>query len=293
MNQVTKLAAFAVCTLMLSAPAAQAEEGDSHLGGCILKAPVTPPPEDLYALTDVTPTDSYPPFVKELTAAGLTLVARDDISDEFMVLVGNTIDEIFTPGEETDTTKQAKVIAAQYAYNALIPVPHFEQQDEIEAMMEDASDVMRTNSVCDIIMTGSPGQVMEVIEHILHYVSDIGLHYAFPEAWGISADSALAVAMDQAIEGGDYKVGKYYEDGFRTDETLRRVLMQEFAYWFISTAWDLQTAYGPIEDEWTLRSPELLKEKMPEFYAVYEATAAKVMTPPSQATLDKIGPTLR
>ncbi len=28
-----------------------------------------------------------------------------------------------------------------------------------------------------------------------------------------------------------------------------RVLIQEFAYWAISTAWNLQEVYGPHEDE--------------------------------------------
>ena len=33
------------------------------------------------------------------------------------------------------------------------------------------------NSMCDIIMEGVSGQVTEVIEHILHHISDVGLHY--------------------------------------------------------------------------------------------------------------------
>ena len=69
----------------------------------------------------------------------------------------------------------------------------------MEENEEQWREIENNNSVCDIIMQDGPvgpeGQVMEVVEHILHYVSDIGLHYAFPEVWGISEDSDLARAM--------------------------------------------------------------------------------------------------
>ena len=89
-------------------------------------------------------------------------------------------------------------------------------------------------------MQDVPGQVMEVVEHILHYVSDVGLHYAFPAEWGISKDSELAVAMQEAIDKGYYEVEQYGEileesEAENKEEEYFRVLMQEFAYWVIST----------------------------------------------------------
>jgi hypothetical protein len=68
--------------------------------------------------------------------------------------------------------------------------------------------------------------------------------------------------------------------------------MQEFAYWFISTAWNLQEAYGPVwEEEWTIRNQADLQDKLPEMFAAYERTAARVMVAPSLSTLQEIGPT--
>ena len=45
-------------------------------------------------------------------------------------------------------------------------------------------------SVCDHISQisaaeSNQGQTMEVVEHILHHVTDVGLHYTFPEQWGL------------------------------------------------------------------------------------------------------------
>jgi hypothetical protein len=30
------------------------------------------------------------------------------------------------------------------------------------------------------------GQVMEVVEHIVHYANDVGFHYTLPKEWGMS-----------------------------------------------------------------------------------------------------------
>ncbi len=138
-------------------------------------------------------------------------------------------------------------------------------------------------------MAEVPAQVMEVVEHILHYVSDIGLHYTFPDAWGINETSALQRAMERAIALGIYEIDSY--DDIADPHVRDRVVMQEFAYWFMSTAWDLQEAYGPREDEWQVRSPAELSAHLPEFTEVFENTVGRTMVPPSLETLQQIGPT--
>ena len=56
-------------------------------------APTTSAPDDLYMNTGVVPTDEYPPFTKKIMVYGYTLVARDDITDDFMRRVAQTITE--------------------------------------------------------------------------------------------------------------------------------------------------------------------------------------------------------
>jgi hypothetical protein len=269
----------------------------SHLGGCILTTPIGDVPDDLYLMTDVVPSDEAPPFTKKLTVNGLTLAARDDASDDFMRLVAQAIAEIFPRDEGLDLAKQEEILRNQYLYKALIPVPVGEDFSFFEDDPEVWENTASQNTICDIIMQDVPGQVMEVVEHILHYVSDVGLHYTFPAEWGISKDSELAVAMAEAIEKGYYDVDQYGEileesEAENKEEEYHRVLMQEFAYWVISTAWNLQEAYGPVgEAEWGILNADDMKEKMPALYDMYERTVATVMVPPSLETLQKIGPT--
>ena len=102
--------------------ATQADEAPAMLGGCILMSPIGDVPANVYEVTDVTATDAYPPFTKELTSYGLKLVARDDASDDFMRLVGKTIAEICPRDENLDLATQEETLTNLYRYKALIPV---------------------------------------------------------------------------------------------------------------------------------------------------------------------------
>jgi len=266
-------------------------EPTSHLGGCILLSPLGEVPDDPYQRGELVATAAIPPFTKELPVYGLRLVARDDVSDDFMELVAQAITEVFPNDPSMDLESQKSLLEHHYRYNALIPVPLGEDFSFMEENEEQWMQLESENSICDIIMQDVPArQVMEVVEHILHYVTDIGLHYQYPDVWGISEDSVLARSMQKAVEEGYYDVSGYDDIG---DAPIRfRVEMQEYAYWFISTAWNLQAPYGPtFEQEWVIRDSEELQEKLPELYAAYEQTTARVMRAPRAETLQQIGPT--
>ena len=49
-----------------------------------------------------------------------------------------------------------------------------------------------THSMCDEIKeidNNEESQIMEVIEHILHHVTMVGLHYTYFNEWGVSKTS--------------------------------------------------------------------------------------------------------
>ncbi len=272
----------------------QDDEDEHLLGGAVQRRPTQAVPKDPFRVTNVLTDDRYPPFPKYLSSCGIVLAATETVPDEFLILVGRAIDEVFARRDGLDLDAQRKVVADLHAYGALLPVPRTERS--FERMLrrdERAFDRLHQKySICDIIMAQVPdGQVMEVVEHILHTVTDVGLHYRFPKEWGLSRDSELWKAMQLAIDQGYYNIESYDDLDDAPRQVVDRILLQEFAYWFITTAWDLQVPYGPDEDEWTLRTPADLKAKMPEFFAVYQRTAARVMSAPSPATLAQIGPT--
>ena len=133
-------------------------------------------------------------------------------------------------------------------------------------------------------MEGVPGQVTEVVEHILHFVTDIGMHYTFPDEWGISKSSKLYELMQQAIDNQYYDVAQYSD--IDNDADRLRVLLQEYAYWIIYTSWDLREPYGPQEAEWSIMSSSELNDKLPQSYQLFQKIVPKVMVRPSKEILE-------
>ncbi len=273
---------------------ADLDEDDTHWGGCVLKEPGRTKPVDPYVVSDVTESDEYEPFSKKLSACGITLIAGDDVSDSFLRRVGQTIAEMFPRNPAMDQDAQSRILELLHQHRAALPVPRNERSLErlLSRHPEAAEKVFHRNSVCDIIMASVPeGQVMEVVEHILHAVTDVGLHLQFPREWGISRSSALWEAMQKAIATGAYDISSYHEELADEDEEIAdRILLQEFAYWFITTAWDLQEPYGPQEAEWVVADRRELQQRFPDFFAIYQETVERVMACPSRSTLEQLGP---
>ena len=260
------------------------ELGDTVTLDCVKTEPTGIVPDDLYQVGFVTPTDSYPPFTKKLDVYGITLIAGDKISNPFMENVALTIKEIFIVNGDTDTLLQQILLTNLYQYKTVIPLFYGEDWS-IEPENESAWDTLGAeNSVCDIIMEGVPNPVMEVVEHILHHLTDIGLHYTYPADWGLTNSSRLYTITQEAISLGYYDIAQY-SDIPETD-VRNRVILQEYAYWVIYTAWDLRDDYGPAQSEWSIATGSELLSKLPESYALFQETIPTVMTCPSQETLD-------
>ena len=258
---------------------------DTHLGGCILRTPTGEIPTNIYHQTGIIQTDEFQPFTKKLIVCGIILIGRDEISDDFMHKVAETIKEIFSPNEENiNKNFQEDLIRNMYKYRTVIPLFKGENFDFTSSDEKLWDRTTAENSICDIIMEGVPGQVTEVVEHILHFVTDIGMHYTFPDEWGISKSSKLYELMQQAIDKQYYDVAQYSD--IDDDADRLRVLLQEYAYWIIYTSWDLREPYGPQGAEWSIMSSSELNDKLPQSYQLFQKTVPKVMARPSKEMLD-------
>ena len=276
--------AFLFLIVFSSCTSDSTELGDIVTLDCVQTESTGIVPDDVYQVGSVTPTGSYPPFIKKLDVCGITLIAGDKISNPFMENVALTIKEMFIVNGNTDTLLQQILLTNLYKYKTVIPLFYGEDW-LIEPENETAWDALGAeNSVCDIIMEGVPDPVMEVVEHILHHLTDIGLHYTYPADWGLTNSSRLYTITQEAISLGYYDIAQY-SDIPETD-VRNRVILQEYAYWVIYTAWDLRDNYGPSQSEWSIANGSELLSKLPESYALFQETIPTVMTCPSQETLD-------
>ena len=251
---------------------------------CILLSPTGSLPSDLYSIGEIISSDEYPPFTKKLTACGITLIARDEISNEFMRNVAITVSEMFTTTSNTDTELQQQLIENLYKYNTTIPLFYGENWDIPNSDEGNWDNTMAENSMCDIIMEDIPNQVMEVIEHILHHITNIGLHFTMVEDWGLNSNSELYRATNAAISSGNYDISQYSD--ISELDVRNRVILQEYAYWIIYTAWDLRKKYGPIESEWSIMTKEEFIRKEPTAFELFQNTIPKVLSCPSDSILN-------
>lgn len=265
-------------------------DGPRPLGGCVVERRDGVVPEDLRQRTGVVRDRAFLPFTKHLVAGGMTFVATDDVDDEFMLAVGEVQDSMMNPeAEGIDVALQDAVLRALFRAKTTIPMWRGEEPDFPEESDWEAFDRLGDRrSICDAIFQldedDREGQPMEVIEHLLHHLNMVGLHDVFPEDWGISRTSTLHAAMRTALDRSWYAVD--YLDEFDDEEEADRVLLQEYAYWVISSEWDLQRAFGPGHDEWTLVDPESFQNAQPELHEAYLRTIPKVLSPPRAERLE-------
>jgi hypothetical protein len=251
---------------------------------CMLTSPIGDVPNNIYTVGNIEPTDKYSPFTKKLEVFGITLIARDEISNDFMENVGNTISEMFSMTSDTDLDMQRQVIESLYKYKTVIPLFYGEDWNISYSEENSWNETSSSNSLCDIIMEDIPNQVMEVVEHILHHVTDVGLHYAMNDDWGLLSDSELYRVTNDAIISGDYDIDQYSD--IDEEDIRNRVILQEYAYWIIYTSWDLRQKYGPTESEWSIMSRNELATKQSGSYDLFTRTIPKVMTCPGDSILN-------
>ena len=240
-------------------------------------------PSDLYEMESIIQTNEYPPFTKKLSVCGITLVARDDVSDVFMMRVGQTIGEMFSIHEETDTLKQQKLLKNLYTYHTVIPLFYGEDWSFHPDEESDWEELNNRYSICDIIMEEVPNPVMEVVEHILHHITDIGLHFTDIDNWGLTNASRLFNLTKEAIELGYYNVNQYEE--INEAGIRNRVILQEYAYWIIYTSWNLRNSHGPDHSEWSIFTSSELENKLKSSYQLVQETVPSILSCPSEQTL--------
>lgn len=263
---------------------------DPSLAGCALATASGVVPTELYQREGPFETDEYPGFDRVVVTRGVTLLAEADVSDVFLERVADTLESMLPQFLASDSERQEAVIRAMFRHKAVVPIVKGHWEAVPHHLEEAWNSVAQGHTVCDGLMEGVPGQALEVVEHLLHALTEVGLKSVFPRVWGTSGSTPLALATETAIRHGWYNVEQCAGLSAEAEAERRRGMAKEFAYWFTTTVWDLQDVLGPLnEDEWVLRSrPDLLR-LMPNFFDAFQASAAQVLLPPNATILATFG----
>ena len=251
---------------------------------CMISIPRDSIQTDLYSIGNIVLSDQFPPFNKSLDVCGIKLIARDDISDDFMINIAKTISEMFAINNNTDQLLQRQVIENMFRYKTIIPLFYGEDWAIASSEQQGWEQTNAANSMCDIIMEDIPNQVMEVVEHILHHITDIGLHFTLADNWGLDPSSELYRVTNLAIGSGNYNISQYSD--ISEVDVRNRIILQEYAYWIIYTSWDLRKKYGPVESEWSIMTREEFISKEPAAFELFQNTIPKILSCPSDSILN-------
>lgn len=260
-------------------------------GGFLIKTPSNDKAVDFSEISvKVIDDNKLVSFPKRMQTYGTVFAAMKNVPDDFLQEVAVVFHEMFPQSKDLNLKKQHLVLNTMLKYRSLIPVLEGRYETISEDVNKDFEKINQKYSVCDIIMykDGTGRQTMEVVEHLLHYVTSIGLHLTAPDDWSFTnKKSTVNKVMQKAIDLGLYRIENYAEIKRESVAVYQRILVQEFAYWLISTYWNLQEPYGPIaEREWNIDNANLLKYKLPEGYNLVKNSIDDIMKSPSKNSLD-------
>ena len=241
------------------------------------------------AIGELTDSSSYLPYDRYLDVDGIKLLVLPEVSSGFPVQVAKIYNSMFSISENIDTTQRSSFLSSiesnkigqRIGYSGS---DYYESIGKLGTWNEYSGQI----ELVDFIWETNSGQIAEIIEHQLHTITGLVFQNFYPTQWNyFNTSSDINLAMQQAYSSGVYNTDGMY-DGVDA-EGLQEVLPQEFAFWFIVTAWDYIEDYFPDnENEWSLKTSSELQQQLPLAYKLYQDTVLPILSKPEKVLLDSL-----
>ena len=240
--------------------------------------------------------EDYPNFID---AMKLRIFAKEGVSSEFLQNVGKTYEAMLSEGVNIDesmrtlylTTSEENYVYQRVGLDGSQASSNFEPGDPPEPFADNATDFIWQ------MEQGGADQIGEVIEHLLHTVTNVILYLSYPEEWDYNNPSSqLSLAMQESIDKGIYDISDYNELLDNDPEIYKKILTQEYAYWLILAEWDYYVTAGKKEDgisgngEFTIGTPEEISETLPLGHELYKNFVEKILTEPDKEIIVSLFP---
>lgn len=152
-------------------------------------------------------------------------------------------------------------------------------------------------SACDVIIFGQNTlehkQLNEVMEHLVHAITDVGFFRAMPNIFGFTAGTSLYEAYNEAVTSGLYNTAGYAT--MTQEPGATRVRAQEYVYHLWGQCSGFYRLYSVTHGtEWAPTGTDCAGEvqtKNPKGYYLYTNVISKILKMPSAATLACLGKT--
>lgn len=235
-------------------------------------------------------------FPNYIDSNSLRIFAREGVTEKFLNNVGLTYNEMFMDNSNINssirsqflTTCKEKYVFQRVGVDGMANNSNFDSGTPPKPYGDNATDYIWE------MKTGGSEQLGEVIEHLLHTVTAVGLYLTFNDWNYKNTSSQLYLAMNEAIDKGIYDISSY--SNLKSDDAYQRIITQEYAYWLILAEWDLYMTTGKKDNgmtgngEFTIGTPSEIQSQLPLGHKLYKDYIEKIFSIPEKEKLSLLFP---
>ena len=234
-------------------------------------------------------------FSAFIDAKNLRIFAKEGVREVFLKNVGKAYEAMFEDASNIDESMRFHYFSTSKSEFVYQRVGLFGENDTNfdPGTPPSPFDDNVTDYIWELKEEGVE-QIGEVIEHLLHTVTNVVLFLSYPNEWDYNNSSSLLnKAMQESIEKGVYDISSY--DEIKDDkEIYNKILTQEYAYWLILAEWDYFIIAGKRmegitgNEEFTIGTPTEIATQLPLGHKLYKDYIEKILSIPDSETIKSL-----
>ena len=254
---------------------------------------------------EVSENRQFDPFVKFIDVENLRLFSLQEVSNEFLIKVAKTYLLMLEDNSNIDLEMRSKFLDVSknhfvFQRIGLEGPDYYERKFKADFGSLPQSRVPNNgpyrDNATDYIWEynqGSESQLNEVVEHLLHTITNVVFAIQFKDWNWEEPSSMIRLATKEAIDKGIFNISDYQEILNRGDtEGFNRAISTEFAYWLIAAEWGYGDFFELPNSEFRLNNQNQIAKTLPIGHKMYKCYVEKILSPPKLKDLISIFPSI-
>lgn len=254
---------------------------------------------------EVSENRQFDPFVKFIDVENLRLFSLQEVSNEFLIKVAKTYLLMLEDNSNIDLEMRSKFLDVSknhfvFQRIGLEGPDYYERKFKADFGSLPQSRAPNNgpyrDNATDYIWEynqGSESQFNEVVEHLLHTITNVVFAIQFKDWNWEEPSSMIRLATKEAIDKGIFNISDYQEILNRGDtEGFNRAISTEFAYWLIAAEWGYGDFFELPNSEFRLNNQNQIAKTLPIGHKMYKCYVEKILSPPKLKDLISIFPSI-
>ena len=254
---------------------------------------------------EVSENRQFDPFVKFIDVENLRLFSLQEVSNDFLIKVAKTYLLMLENNSNIDLEMRSKFLDVSknhfvFQRIGLEGADYYERKVKADFGSLPQSRAPNNgpyrDNATDYIWEynqGSESQLNEVVEHLLHTITNVVFAIQFKDWNWEEPSSMIRLATKEAIDKGIFNISDYQEILNRGDtEGFNRAISTEFAYWLIAAEWGYGDFFELPNSEFRLNNQNQIAKTLPIGHKMYKCYVEKILSPPKLKDLISIFPSI-